>query len=50
MNVMNPIAVRLSGANMNRETVRNVELAGFGDVDTEELWGDVVNLIEARPS
>lgn len=48
MNLMNPVMVRLTGANMNRETVRNVELAGFSGVDTEELWGDVVRLIEVR--
>lgn len=49
MNVMNPIAVRLTGANINRDTVSNVELAGFKLVQVENLWSDIVKLIEAEP-
>lgn len=32
MDLLNPIAVRLSGANINRRTIENVRAAGFADV------------------
>jgi ubiquinone/menaquinone biosynthesis C-methylase UbiE len=48
MRTANPIIVRLMGANVNRETVENVRRAGFAAVQVEDLWLDVVKLIEAR--
>jgi hypothetical protein len=30
MDLMNPVAVRMSGANINRDTVSNVHKAGIG--------------------
>ncbi len=48
MRAANPIIVRLMGANVNRETVENVRRAGFAAVQVEDLWLDVVKLIEAR--
>lgn len=53
MHLSNPIAVRMTGANIDRETVENVRRAGFADVRVEDLWLDIVKLIEAqtpRPS
>lgn len=47
MQVVNPLVVRVMGANINRETVANVERAGFVAVQVEDLWLDVVKLIEA---
>jgi hypothetical protein len=38
----------LSGANIARETVANVEAAGFGIVSVENLRLDVVKLIVAE--
>lgn len=38
----------LSGANIARETVANVEAAGFEIVSVENLWLDVVKLIVAE--
>ncbi len=32
MQIMSPMMVRLTGANMNRGTVKNVQKAGFADV------------------
>jgi phosphatidylethanolamine/phosphatidyl-N-methylethanolamine N-methyltransferase len=48
MNVANPVVVRIMGANINRQTVRNVERAGFRVESVDELWVDIVKLIEAE--
>lgn len=48
MKLANPLAVRLSGANINRETVENVRHAGLSIVSVEHLWADIVALIDAR--
>ena len=46
---LNPLVVRMVGANINRSTVDNIRRAGWR-IDTEErLSGDVVRWIEARP-
>ena len=39
MDFLNPIIVRLMGANINRNTVENVHLAGFSKVDVVNLNG-----------
>jgi len=48
MDLANPIAVRLSGANINRDTVANVKAAGFEIESVTRLFWDIVLLIEAR--
>lgn len=48
-NLLNPVVVRLFGANINRQTVENIARAGFTIQDEINLWGDVVKLIIARP-
>ena len=48
MHLANPLMVRMSGANMNRETVKNVERAGFIVQCVDDLWGDIVKFIEAE--
>jgi ubiquinone/menaquinone biosynthesis C-methylase UbiE len=48
MDRLNPIAVRLSGANINRDTVGNVAKAGFEVVGVDSHMGGLVKLIEAR--
>jgi hypothetical protein len=40
--------VRLSGANINRDTVDNVAKAGFDVVGVDSHMGGLVKLIEAR--
>lgn len=47
MRLLNPLVVRLSGANINRETVENVRRAGFARLHVEDRWLDVVKQIEA---
>lgn len=49
MDVLNPILVRMSGANINRQTVENVTRAGLELISVENLKGDLVKLIHARP-
>lgn len=47
--LLNPLAVRLSGANINRRTEANVAAAGFVDVSSRSLSAfGVVRLIRAR--
>jgi ubiquinone/menaquinone biosynthesis C-methylase UbiE len=48
MDVMNPVAVRLSGANINRRTVDNVRAAGFADPSVSSHIFGIVKLIEAQ--
>jgi ubiquinone/menaquinone biosynthesis C-methylase UbiE len=48
MDRLNPIAVRLSGANINRDTVGNVAKAGFEVVAVGSHMGGLVKLIDAR--
>jgi phosphatidylethanolamine/phosphatidyl-N-methylethanolamine N-methyltransferase len=48
MDRLNPIAVRLSGANINRDTVGNVAKAGFEVVGVDSHMGGLVKLIDAR--
>ncbi|HMM40396.1 MAG TPA: methyltransferase domain-containing protein [Thermomicrobiales bacterium] len=49
MRAANPVVVRVMGANINRRTVVNVERAGFTIERVDDLWRDIVKLIEARP-
>ena len=35
MDLLNPVAVRMSSANINRRTVENVRAAGFADIQVE---------------
>lgn len=48
MNLLNPVVVRLLGANINRNTVKNVQSCGFATVRVDEQSGDMIKLIEAR--
>lgn len=50
MDMLNPLVVRVMGANINRQTVQNVRLAGLEVVDVEPLRGELVKLIHARPA
>lgn len=48
MDLLNPLMVRLSGANLNRRTVDNVRSAGAHDLDLASYAFGIVKLIEAR--
>ncbi|MBW2209003.1 MAG: class I SAM-dependent methyltransferase [Deltaproteobacteria bacterium] len=47
--ILNPIVVRMMGANINRRTVENIEKAGWRIGLEERLSSDVVRWIEAYP-
>ena len=48
MNFMNPAIVALVGANINRNTVKNIKACGFSSVRVDKRSGDIIKLIEAR--
>lgn len=48
MNFLNPYIVRLVGANINRNTIKNVKAAGFNSVRIDKHSSDIIKLIEAR--
>ena len=48
MNLVNPLVVRLLGANINRETVANVIKSGLAVENITDLGAGIFKLIEAR--
>jgi len=49
MDVLNPLAVNLTGANINRDTVANVQKGGLKLSQVKNVKGNIVKLIQARP-
>jgi ubiquinone/menaquinone biosynthesis C-methylase UbiE len=47
--ILNPMVVRMMGANINRRTMDNIRSAGWEVVYEEKLLSDIVRLIEAKP-
>lgn len=45
MDVLNPVPVHVYGANINRETVKNLRRAGFHNIDVSDLWLDIMKKI-----
>jgi len=48
--ILNPIVVRMMGANINRRTMENLCMAGWKILEEERLSSDIVRWIEAEPS
>jgi hypothetical protein len=48
MDLLNPVVVRVAGANINRRTLENVRAAGFDRLDMSSHMLGIVKLIEAR--
>jgi phosphatidylethanolamine/phosphatidyl-N-methylethanolamine N-methyltransferase len=48
MNTINPVILTLIGANINRNTVKNVKACGFSSVRIDERSGSIIKLIDAR--
>lgn len=48
MRILNPAIRPFMGANIDRETRRNLEAAGFTVEREEDLWLDIVKLFEVR--
>lgn len=47
MRRLNPLVVKMFGANINRETVKNVQASGFSHVTVDSQSGDIIKLILA---
>jgi ubiquinone/menaquinone biosynthesis C-methylase UbiE len=47
--MLNPIVVRMMGANINRRTMENIQKAGWKIRVEERLSSDIVRWIEAKP-
>jgi ubiquinone/menaquinone biosynthesis C-methylase UbiE len=47
--VLNPLVVRMMGANINRRTIDNIKEAGWHIQTEKKLSSDIVWLIEATP-
>lgn len=47
MHLINPLFVRIFGANINRQTIKNVQSCPFRHVFTDPVSGDVIKLIRA---
>jgi hypothetical protein len=45
---LNPVVVRMMGANINRRTLDNIRSAGWNIRSEERLLSDIVRLIEAE--
>jgi len=48
--LLNPIVVRIAGANINRETIKNIESSGWIIKKEYNIFLDFVKLIEAVPN
>lgn len=48
--LLNPLVVRLTGANINRYTLENLEKAEFQITQQENLFSDIVKFIVASPA
>lgn len=49
MDILNPVVVNVIGANINRNTVDNIQKAGIKVKELEEKFGKILNLIIAEP-
>ncbi|MCQ8179828.1 class I SAM-dependent methyltransferase [Methylomonas sp. SURF-1] len=47
MNLFNPLAVRAFGANINRDTLKNVQACPFRNIYIDPASGDMIKLIRA---
>ena len=48
MNLLNPLIFRLVGANINRNTVKNIQSCPFSSIHIDERSGDIIKLIIAK--
>lgn len=49
MDLVNPLVVRINGANINRRTLDNIRAAGLHIEEARNLFADIVRLVGARP-
>lgn len=46
MDIVNPVVVRLTGANINRDTAANIRKSGLTLLEEKDLWSDILKLFE----
>jgi hypothetical protein len=50
MDLLNPLTVRLWGANINRETIKNIELSGLKIEIDLQLMGTIMRNLAVSPN
>lgn len=50
MDILNPIVVRMTGANINRDTAENIRKSGLRILEEKDLWFDILKLFETGKS
>lgn len=50
MDLLNPVTVRITGANINRRTMDNLRRADFSVVEKEELMGSILRRLTLDPN
>jgi ubiquinone/menaquinone biosynthesis C-methylase UbiE len=46
MDILNPLVVRMAGANINRDTAENIRRSGLGLLEEQDLWFDILKLFK----
>jgi len=46
MDILNPVVVRMMGANINRDHAHNIRKSGLRILDEEDLWLDILKLFK----
>jgi len=46
MDILNPLVVRMMGANINRDTAENMRISGLEILEEKNLWFDILKLFE----
>lgn len=46
MDLLNPLVVRMTGANINRDTASNIRNSGLRLVEEKDLWSDILKLFK----
>lgn len=50
MDLLNPVTVRMWGANINRETMENIKAAGLSVIGEKRLMGSIMRRLELSPA
>lgn len=50
MDLLNPLTVRISGANINRRTMENIQQAGFIVEEKTEMMGTIMRMLVLHPN
>ncbi|MEK5357954.1 class I SAM-dependent methyltransferase [Paenibacillus sp. FSL L8-0709] len=50
MDILNSVTVRMSGANINRRTLQNIESAGFNILENTPLMGSILRRLVLSPN